>query len=103
MNPEKFRVELTVAGETDVLIFHFDSDAKPEGIPVNLNSSESQQDLKIVFTELLVMLQTKDIELELEISNGYSKGLYKDVCSEYIKDLNTELKQVRQRIQSELK
>ena len=102
MNLEKIKVELTVQGETDVLVFHLNSETEIKELSVNLNSNESQRDLKIAFTELLTLLQTTDIELVFEISDGYSKGLYKDVCREYINDLNKEIKQVKQRIQHEL-
>ena len=38
----------------------------------------------------------------LEIQEGYSKGLYKDVCKEYIAELNKELVQVKNSIKKEL-
>ena len=45
MNPRVIDVELTVSGEADILLFHFDSEA-PEKYSVNLNSSSSQTELK---------------------------------------------------------
>lgn len=40
--------------------------------------------------------------MELETEDGYPRVLYKDVCNEYINDLNNELVDVRQTIQEEL-
>lgn len=90
-------VLLTVLGETDVLIFGFD-DEQPEKYVVNLNSSSSQAEIKDVFSRLLELLITDDIVLDLKFSEGYSKGLYKEVCTEYINDLNREILQVKESI-----
>lgn len=86
-------VLLTVLGEADVLVFCLDED-NPEKYVVNLNSSSNQAEIKDVFSKLLELLITDDITLELNIADGYSKGLYKDVCTEYIQDLNREIAQV---------
>lgn len=90
-------VELTVLGETDVLIFCLD-DEQPEKYVVNLNSSSSQSEIKEVFSRLLEILITDDIILKLKFSEGYSKVLYKDVSTEYINDLNREILQVKESI-----
>lgn len=95
-------VVLTVLGETDVLIFRLDNE-QPEKYVVNLNSGSSQAEIKDVFSRLLEMLITDDIVLELQFSEGYSKGLYKDVCTEYINDLNREILQVKQSISNAIK
>ena len=94
MSLETIKVELTVIGEMDVLIFHLDSEKIPDGFSVNLNTASSQSELKAVFSKLLEMMIESEISLELIIAEGYSKGLYKDVCAEYIQDLNREIKQV---------
>ena len=57
---------------------------------------------KDVFSKLLEELIEFDINLDLEIQEGYSKGLYKDVCKEYIAELNKELVQVKNSIKKEL-
>lgn len=41
-------------------------------------------------------------KLELVIAEGYGKGLYKDVCKEYIDALNRELIQVKDNLKREL-
>lgn len=101
MSPRVIDVELTVSGEADILLFHLDSES-PEKYSVNLNSSSSQIELKEIFSKLLDLLISEDLELELKIADGYTKGLYKDVCSEYISDLNREILQVKARITREL-
>lgn len=102
MSPRVIDVELTVLGETDVLVFHIDNEA-PEKYSINLNSSTNQAEIKAVFSKLLELLINNDLELKLIIARGYTKGLYKDVCTEYINDLNRELLQVKLRIANELK
>jgi len=101
---EKKRIDvvLTNIDENDVLIFQLDND-NFEKYSVNLNSSTSQMQLKEVFAKLLELLIEIDIELELKIAEGYSKGLYKDVCKEYIGDLNRELTQVKLHIKGTLR
>lgn len=97
---KKITVKLTVCGETDVLIFLLD-EANPEKYIINLNDSSSQLQIKEVFSKLLEELLF-DIDLVLEIQEGYSKGLYKDVFTEYISELNKELKQTKSMMKKEL-
>lgn len=87
--------------DVDVLIFGLDEE-QPEAYVVNLNSATSQNELKEVFSKLLELLLTEDILLQLSVAPGYSKGLYKDVCKEYIEDLNRELVQVKANMKKEL-
>jgi hypothetical protein len=93
MNQEVINVELFSNNGVDTLLFK--ELGSKEGISVNLNSTTGQQDLKNVFGNLLHILQNKDVELRLNINPLYKKGLYKEVCEEYIKDLNKEIKAVR--------
>ena len=92
---------MTVLGEVDVLIFNLD-DNSPEKYYINLNNHDSQTQIKEVFAKLLEMLLESDLSLELRIAEGYSKGLYKDVCKEYISDLNKEIAQTKELIIKEL-
>lgn len=98
---KKITVKLTVCGETDVLIFLLD-EANPEKYIIDLNDSSSQLQIKEVFSKLLEELLLFDIDLVLEIQEGYSKGLYKDVFTEYISELNKELKQTKSMMKKEL-
>lgn len=98
---KKITVKLTVCGETDVLIFLLD-ETNPEKYIINLNDSSSQLQIKEVFSKLLEELLLFDIDLVLEIQEDYSKGLYKDVFTEYISELNKELKQTKSMMKKEL-
>lgn len=98
---KQIKVILTVQGETDVLVFLLD-DESHEKYTINLNDSSSQLQIKEVFSKLLEELLSFDIDLVLEIQEGYSKGLYKDVFTEYISELNKELKQTRSLMKKEL-
>ena len=39
-----------------------------------------------------------EVSLNLTIDDNYKKTLYKDVCQEYIKDLNKELQKVHEQM-----
>lgn len=101
MNQRIIDVILTASADVDVLVFVLD-DENPDAYIVNLNSATSQNELKNVFSKLLQILLEEDVALRLLIADGYGKGLYKDVCREYIDDLNRELVQVKEIIQKEL-
>ena len=101
MNQKVIEVKLTVSSGADVLIFGLDEE-QPDAYVVNLNSSNSQNEMKKVFSQLLQMLLCDEIALKCVIAPGYSKGLYKDVCKEYIDDLNRELLQVRTNMGNEI-
>lgn len=102
MNPVLIKVQLSAVGETDVLVFFIDEEKYPEGIAVNLNSPDGQGDLKKVFSAILKKLEKSEVKLQLEIEEGYSKGLYKEVSDEYIQSLNDEISTVYHKIQEEL-
>lgn len=42
-----------------------------------------------------------DVELSLEIEEGYKRSLYKDVCQEYVRELQREMNNVREKIRRE--
>ena len=94
MSQRVIDVTLTVLSDVDVLVFGLD-DKEQYDYTVNLNSATSQNELKNVFSRLLQLLLQEDITLNLVIDKDYGKGLYKDVCREYINDLNRELTQVK--------
>lgn len=101
MNQKIIKVALTVMSDADVLVFNLDEENPNEYI-VNLNSPSGQGEIKHVFSKLLNILVDEDVNLELEIDKDYKKGLYKDVCAEYIADLNHELSQVKNEILKKL-
>ena len=101
MNQKVIEVKLAVLSSADVLIFGLDEE-KPEEYVVDLNSANSQNELKKVFSSLLQMLLDEDIFLQYIVAPGYGKGLYKEVCKEYIDDLNRELSQVKTNMEKEI-
>ena len=94
-------VELTVNGENDVLVFKID-DKNPDMYSVCLNNDSNPSELKKVFSKLLEILLVNDIKLNFIVSKGYSRGLYIDVCSEYINELNKEILSVKEQINTAL-
>lgn len=96
MNQEKISVVLYDNNGVDTLRFDFPE--IKEGILVNLDKTSGQKDLKKVFETLLKKLNSSDVTLELTIEKQYKKGLFKEVCTEYISDLNSEIQQIRAEI-----
>ena len=94
-------VQLKEIDEKDVLVFILDKE-NPEKYIVNLNSATSQLELKEVFAALLELVMKENVALQLTIEDGYSKGLYKEVCEEYIRDLNKEIGEVKQNITKQM-
>lgn len=94
-------VFLSTCGEEDVLIFSLDKD-HPDEYMIDLNSDSNQAQLKKVFSKLLEFLFEDDVELKYSVMEGYSKGLYKDVCEEYINDLNGELVSVKKYLKDQM-
>lgn len=101
MSQKVIDVILTVSADVDVLAFQLD-EKNPDAYTVNLNSSASQLELKRVFSKLLQLLLEEDIILQLVVAEGYGKILHKDVCREYIDDLNRELVQVKENLQKDI-
>lgn len=95
-------VLLTVMGDSDVLVFNLDTE-DPDKYVIDLNDTAGQVKIKEVFSKLLEMLLNEKLTLRFRIAEGYSKVLYKDVCSEYIKELNTEIEQVIESVKNALK
>ena len=101
MNQKVIDVTLTVLSDKDVLVFGLD-DEHPDEFVVNLNNPNSQNELKAVFSQLLQTILEAEVLLRFVIAPGYSKNLYKDVCKEYIDDLNRELSQIKAVISKEI-
>lgn len=101
MNQKQIEVLLTVDGENDVLNFRLDTE-NTDGYIVNLNSDKSQAELKNVFSKLLTIMIEDDILLVLKVAEGYSKVLYKEVCFEYIDNLNREISSVAETVRKEI-
>lgn len=100
MNQIKLDVKLYSTKDTndDILAFMFDN-AKSI---IHLNTDSCQIELKEVFSKLLTLSLENDVILNLIIEDGYNRGLYKDVCTEYISELQRELDNVKDSIRKEL-
>ncbi len=99
MNRKAIEVVLLAADEeTDLLRFKFENNP----LDVNLNSPVCQNELKAVFVRLLQMLIENDVYLEFSHADDYGRGLYIEVCDEYIKDLNRELESAKDKIYKEM-
>ncbi|WP_346668188.1 hypothetical protein [uncultured Subdoligranulum sp.] len=94
-------VELLDKDGKDILHFDLVSESHPQGIDVNLNAEDGQNQLVTVFSCLLQKLLMNKVVLQLKINNGYGRMLFKDVCTEYIKNLNSELDSVYEQMISE--
>lgn len=99
MNRKQINATLYEENNVDYLSFDISDECK---ISVNLNSSDSQKELKKVFSNLLAVLIENDIEIVFKKEEDYSRRMYIDVCAEYIKDLNRELQGVGRQMRKEL-
>ena len=99
MSRKQIKATLYDENDTDFLKFDISEDCT---ISVNLNSPESQKELKEVFSNLLYILINDDVEILFEHPDEYSRRMYIDVCAEYIKDLNRELQSVGRQMRKEL-
>ncbi len=84
--------------DDDILAFQFE----PDECRVNLNTDSCQAELKDVFSKLIKLSLSNDVTLNLIIEDGYGRGLYKDVCTEYITELQHELDTVKDKIRKEI-
>lgn len=98
MNQEIIKATLLEQDGIDILRFEIDK----EELDINLNSPECQNSLKRLFTLILEETLYRKIVIELEVQDGYSRGMYIEVCKEYIKDLNRELGEVTELIKKEI-
>ena len=99
MNREEkiIKVHLETKGKDDFMCFEFE-----ELKTVCLTNEECQNDLQEVFNMLLKELINHPVKLEYLENASYKKGLYIDVCTEYIKDLNREVNSIRKKIPEKL-
>lgn len=98
---QTINVELTVHGDTEVLVFKLDNET-PDKYVINLTSESDQEKLKEVFTKLLEIVSVDDVSLVLSFADGFSNELYKEVSVEYINALNSEIAIVREELKAKL-
>lgn len=100
MNQRTIKVLLSAEGEEKDTLSFFVSEDHP--LIVNLNTPDCQTDLQSVFAAILKESISNDIELALVINEKYERTLYKDVCTEYIKQLNNELSKTQEKVRQTL-
>lgn len=97
MNQEQFdiNVHLEAKGNKDFMIFSIED----EQISLNMNDDSDQKELKNLFSKILqLVIEGYKPVLKYVENEDYSKGLYIDVCQEYIKDLNREINSVSKKV-----
>lgn len=92
------KVILQEEAQLDYMVFKFEEERR-----VCMNDENCQNDLKNLFTTMLDELIKSDYKFEYEENKDYKKGLFKDVCIEYIRELNRELTSVKSSIPEKLK
>lgn len=95
MNQEEkiIDVYLMCKENKDYLVFDF-----VEPLKVNFNEESNQNELKEVFVRILSEMKKTSIKLVYVDKAEYKNNLYKDVCKEYVKDLNREINTVAKSI-----
>ncbi len=81
----------------DVIVF-----AMEPPLHVSLNDDNSQNELKKVFIKILSLMLNRKIKFVYKETENYKTGLYIDVCKEYIKELNREIKMVDESMPKEI-
>lgn len=100
MNQRIISVILLENGDgNDTLRFVIDEEQK---LDINLNSETCQTEIKNVFEKILGISVTEDIQLNYSVQEDYTKQLYIDVCSEYIKEIQGEINKSAEQIREEL-
>lgn len=88
---QDLKVLLRKEEDRDILEFLISDD---ETVIINLNSEDSQAEFKSAFLIILKQLQFGNIKFQLDVQDGYDNQLIKEVCEDYIIDLNNEIKEV---------
>jgi len=91
------QARLFVENEIDYL--EIDIDGKKHRL--NLNDKDGQEQIKRMFCDLVELLESTALSIELEVADDYDNALMKEVSESYISDLNDELEDVRANIVDE--
>lgn len=92
-NHQRINVILAENDGHDQLIFEFETKKI-----IDLNSDSSQNQIQSVFASVFNLLTLGEVELTLEICEGYSKALYIEVCKEFITEINREITSTSRKI-----
>jgi len=63
-------------------------------VDIDLNSEE-QDSLRTLFNKVLNVVVKEEVTFKLTISENYNNVLFKEIAAEYIEQLNTEVKLIR--------
>ena len=98
-NREEITIDiyLEIYEKKDVMVF----DMEPP-LRVSLNDDDSQNELKKVFVKILFLMTKNKIKLNYKENPEYKTGLYIDVCREYVKSLDREIKNVAKSMPKEI-
>lgn len=85
-------------GDQDLLVFIMEKEHK-----IQLNSSDCQQSIKELFSDILTLMLRKAVTINLRVEDSYSNTLMIDVCKAYVKDLNKEIDQISKTLPEDIK
>lgn len=95
MNQEEssctLKAKLFVDGGIDYLELNVDGKIHK----LNLNDEDDQEQIKKMFCDLVELLETVSVKIELDVADDYDNTLLLEVSTSYISDLNEELESVR--------
>ncbi len=99
MNPIMLEVRLYAETEDDDILSFMFEDGEEK---IYMNSDSCQGQMKEVFSKLITLSLRNDVKLKFVIDDEFGRGLYKDVCAEYVQELQRELDGVKDRIRREI-
>jgi hypothetical protein len=70
-------------------------------LQVKLTDTQGSNDLLNVFVAILKILVAEDVSVQLIDNPSYTNQMYKDICAEYIAELNNDIKEARKSLLSE--
>ena len=82
-------------------IDYLEVDVDGKNHKLNLNDENGQDQIKRMFCDLVELLESTALSIELEVEGSYDSPLMKEVSESYISDLNKELEDLRAAILDE--
>ena len=73
-------------------------DLKNESVEIDFNNNE-QNYLREVFYSIIENVLEEDFEFEYRTADNYEKQLYIEIAQEYIKQLNSEMRSIKEEAQ----
>ena len=91
MAKKSIKARLTEDGERNELVFEFNPELR-----IDLNSDDQRQ-LRVIFYHVVNQLFEDEIEFEFT-NDGATRVIYIEIADEYIKQLNEEIRKIRDSI-----